>query len=158
MAGDRERLRQTFTEDAELYDQARPCYPTALFEDLARLVGTGHGCRVLEIGCGTGQATLPLAEQGCRIVAVELGAELAEVARRKLARFPVEVLNAAFEDWPLPPDPFDLVIAATSFHWVDPLVRVTKSADALRLGGALATITTSHVAGGSAEFFAQAQD
>jgi SAM-dependent methyltransferase len=125
---------------------------------LARLAGTGRGCRVLEIGCGTGQATLPLAEQGCEIVAVELGAELAAVARRKLERFPVDVQNSTFEDWPLPAEPFDLVIAATSFHWVDPLVRVTKSADALRPGGALATIVTEHVAGGSEEFFAQAQD
>src|SRR5688500_3190142 len=109
MTSDRERLRQTFTEDAELYDQMRPCYPPALFEDLAGLVGAGSGCRVLEIGCGTGQATLPLAEQGCQIVAVELGAELAAVARRKLEPFPVNVLNSTFEDWPLPADPFDLV-------------------------------------------------
>lgn len=158
MPNDRERLRQTFTGDAELYDQARPCYPPALFDDLAHLAGTGGGCRVLEIGCGTGQATLPLAEQGCQIVAVELGPELASVARRKLERFPVDVLNSTFEDWPLLADPFDLVIAATSFHWVDPLVRVTKSADALRLGGALATIATRHVAGGTDEFFAQVQD
>src|SRR4051794_25948283 len=71
------------------------------------------------------------------------------VARCKLEHFPVDVLTSTFEDWPLPTDPFDLVIAATSFHWVDPPVRVTKSADALRLGGALATITTRHVAGGS---------
>jgi SAM-dependent methyltransferase len=113
---------------------------------------------VLEIGPGTGQATVPLAERGCRVVAVELGGDLAAVARRTLARFPaVEVVTAAFEDWPLPAEPFDVVLAATAFHWIDPAVRVVKAADALRPGGALATISTEHIAGGSASFFTEVQ-
>ena len=111
----RERRRATFDEAAELYDRARPRYPPALFDDLADLTGIGPGSRILEIGPGTGQATLPLAERGCRVVAVELGADLAAVARRNLARFPtVEVVTAAFEDWPLPSEPFDLVLASGS--------------------------------------------
>jgi SAM-dependent methyltransferase len=129
-----------------------------MFEDLAGLAGIGPGSRVLEIGPGTGQATLPLAERGCRVVAVELGADLAAVARRNLARFPaVEVVTAAFEGWPLPSEPFDLVLAASAFHWVDPAVRVVKAADALRPGGTLATVTAHHVAGGDEAFFAEVQ-
>jgi SAM-dependent methyltransferase len=129
-----------------------------MFDDLAELAGIGSGSRVLEIGPGTGQATLPLAERGCRIVAVDLGERLAAVARRNLSRFPaVEVVTAAFEDWPLPPEPFDLVLAATAFHWIDPAVRVVKSADALRPGGSLATVATHHVAGGDESFFAETQ-
>jgi SAM-dependent methyltransferase len=154
-----ERLRTTFSEDAERYDRARPGYPVAMYDDLARLAGIGPGCRVLEIGCGTGQATIPLAERGCQIVAVELGAELAEVARRNLARFPdVQVVTAPFVAWPLPPAPIVVVLRATAFHWIDPAVRVFKSADALRPGGALATIATHHVAGGTIPFFHEAQD
>jgi SAM-dependent methyltransferase len=157
--GDRERLRSTFDQAAELYDRVRPRYPPALFDDLAELTGIGPGSRVLEIGPGTGQATIPLAERGCQVVAVELGAHLAAVARRNLARFPaVEVVTAAFEAWPLPSEPFDLVLAATAFHWIDPAVRVDKAADALRPGGWLATIATHHVAGGDESFFAEAQD
>jgi SAM-dependent methyltransferase len=155
---DRGQLRQSFNEAAELYDRARPGYPAALFGDLAALAGIGPGCRVLEIGCGTGQATVPLAERECEIVCVELGANLAAVAQRKLARFPnVRVVVSAFEDWPLPAEPFDCVIAATAFHWLDPAVRVTKAADALRSDGTLATIGTHHVAGGDTEFFAEVQ-
>jgi SAM-dependent methyltransferase len=158
MTQDRERLRSTFDQVADLYDRARPGYPAALFDDLAELAGIGPGARVLEIGPGTGQATIPLAERGCQVVAVELGAGLAAVARRNLARFPeVDVVTAAFEDWPLPAEPFDLVLAATAFHWVDPAVRVDKAADALRPGGALATVATHHVAGGDEAFFAAAQ-
>src|SRR5919202_313975 len=88
----------------------------------------------------------------------DLAADRAAVARRKLARFPAtRVEVAAFEDWPLPPEPFDTVVSATAFHWLDPAVRVTKSADALRPGGALATLATHHVAGGTATFFVEVQ-
>ncbi|WP_079189750.1 class I SAM-dependent methyltransferase [Actinacidiphila paucisporea] len=154
----RARLSRVFDEDAELYDRARPGYPPGLFDDLAELAGTGPGCRVLEVGAGTGKATVPLAERGCRITAVELGAGMAAVARRQLAAFDaVEVVTADFETWPLPAEPFDAVVSATAFHWIDPAVRTTKSADALRPGGALAVVATLHVAGGTRDFFAEAQ-
>ena len=153
-----DRLRTTFNEDAERYQRARPGYPAALFDDLAQLTGFGPGSRVLEIACGTGQATVPLAERGYQIVAVELGENMAAVARRVLAPFPnVEVVTAAFEAWPLPPEPFDLIVCATAFHWLDPAVRYVKCAQALRPGGVLATIATHHVAGGTESFFAEMQ-
>jgi SAM-dependent methyltransferase len=155
---ERVRLRETFDAAAERYDRARPGYPAAMFDDLADLAGVGPGCRVLEIGSGTGQATVPLAQRGCQVIAVELGASLAAVARRNLARFPaVAVVVSAFEDWPLPAEPFDVVITAMAWHWLDPAVRMAKAAAALRPGGALAVISTHHVAGGEEEFFAQVQ-
>jgi SAM-dependent methyltransferase len=155
---DREPLRETFNEAAELYDRVRPGYPAELFSDLAEHAGIGPGTRVLEIGCGTGQLTLPLAERGCAIVAIDIGAELAAIARRKLAAYAsTRIVVAAFEDWPLPPQPFDAVVSATAFHWLDPAVRVAKAAEAIRPGGALATIATHHIAGGDARFFEKVQ-
>ncbi|MDC0772467.1 class I SAM-dependent methyltransferase [Streptomyces sp. HD] len=155
----RGRLSRTFDEDAELYDRARPGYPPELFDDLADVAGTSPGCRVLEVGAGTGKATLPLAERGYRITAVELGSGMAGVARRNLAGFEaVEIVTADFETWPLPQEPFDAVVSATAFHWIDPAVRMAKAADALRPGGALAVVATQHVAGGSEQFFVEVQD
>ncbi|MEV7283440.1 class I SAM-dependent methyltransferase [Streptomyces sp. NPDC093252] len=154
----RARLGRIFDEDAELYDRARPGYPDALFDDLAGMAGAGPGSRVLEVGCGTGQATVPLVRRGCRVVAVEPGARMAAVARRKLAGVAgAEVVTADFETWALPDEPFDVVLAATSFHWLDPAVRVTRAADALRAGGALAVVRTQHVRGGTEEFFVEVQ-
>ncbi|GIG87084.1 class I SAM-dependent methyltransferase [Plantactinospora endophytica] len=155
---DRELLRATFGQDADLYDRARPGYPDQMFADLVALAGLGPQSRVLEIGCGTGQATRPLARLGCTVVAVELSAEMAAVARRHLRDFPnVTVEVAAFEEWTPPLTPFDLVVSATAFHWIDPDVRVGKSADVLRLGGTLALIHSEHVAGGTERFFVDAQ-
>ncbi|MFC6023280.1 class I SAM-dependent methyltransferase [Plantactinospora solaniradicis] len=155
---DRELLRATFGEDAELYDHARPGYPDQVFEDLVRLGGLSPRSRVLEIGCGTGQASRPLARLGGTIIAVELSPELAAVARRNLREFRnVTVEVSPFEHWTPPTTPFDLVISATAFHWIDPAIRVDKAADVLRPGGTLAVVHTEHVAGGTENFFADAQ-
>jgi 16S rRNA A1518/A1519 N6-dimethyltransferase RsmA/KsgA/DIM1 with predicted DNA glycosylase/AP lyase activity len=81
----REEGRATFNQDAELYDRSRPGYPDELIADLVRLAGIAPGSRVLEIGCGTGQLTLPLAKRDCQIVALDIGPDLAAVARRKMA-------------------------------------------------------------------------
>ncbi|MEV7090924.1 class I SAM-dependent methyltransferase [Streptomyces sp. NPDC093085] len=140
-------LRDTFDEDAELYDRARPRYPAPLVAEVAARAGLGPGRRVLEVGPGTGQLTVALARLGCRVTAVELGASLAAVTARNLRPFPdAEVVNAPFEHWPLPPEPYDLMAVATAFHWLDPAVRLPKAAAALRPGGMLAVITTDHVA------------
>jgi trans-aconitate methyltransferase len=149
-------LRKTFGEDAELYDRVRPTYPPGLYDELAALLGDVEQPRVLEIGCGTGQATGPMVERGWSVKAVELSPELSRVARAKLPE--VEVITADFDSWPLPAEKFDLVISATAFHWLDPATRVSKSADALRPGGVLAVVSTHHVAGGSERLFADVQE
>jgi trans-aconitate methyltransferase len=149
-------LRKTFGEDAELYDRVRPTYPAGLYDELAALVGNVHRPRVLEIGCGTGQATGPMLERGWSVKAVELSPELSRVARSKLPE--LEVITTDFDSWPLPAEKFDLVISATAFHWLDPATRVSKSAAALRPGGVLAVVSTHHVAGGSEQLFLDVQD
>ena len=152
-----EKLREIFDEDAELYDRARPGYPEELLDDLGELAGLGPGSRVLEIGPGTGQATLALAARGCSVLAVELGASLAATLRRRAAGLPVEVAVGSFEDHPLPPEPVDAVAAFTAWHWLTAGLRVTRAHAALRPGGSLVTVTTEHVLGGTASFFADAQ-
>src|SRR5215472_6180709 len=104
----RERLRRTFDQVAPLYDRARPDYPEQLFDDLFALANLGPGARVLEIGCGTGKASLSLARRGCELHCVESGAKLAAIARFNLAQFPlVEVATALFETWKPPGFDFD---------------------------------------------------
>ncbi len=146
MTEERNRLRTTFDRVASLYDEARPGYPGALFDDVVSLSGLPPGGRILEIGCGTGQATVPFARRGYRILCVELGENLAAVARRKLAAYPrVEVRTGAFEDWPAEEGAFDLVISATAFHWIDPKIAYPKTARALGSEGAIALFWNEHV-------------
>ena len=152
-----DELRRTFGEDPNLYDRARPGYPAALFAGLAELADIGPASRVAEIGPGTGQATTALLAHGAHVVAVELASSLARALESKLGRASLEVVVSAFEDWQLPPDPFDTVASFTSWHWLDPATRTPKATAALRPGGALVTVTTNHVLGGTDEFFADVQ-
>ncbi len=129
----------------DLYDRARPVYPAAIFDDIVSLGAVPDTGHVLEIGCGTGQATLPLAERGFEVVCVELGPDLAAFARRKLAAFPnVRIVNERFESWE-PDGEYDAVVAFTAFHWIDPEVRFAKTAPILRSGGVLGVVETHHV-------------
>lgn len=151
-------LRERFDEDAERYDRARPRYPSALLDDVMELAHLAPGSRVLEIGCGTGQATVSLAARGCAVLAVELGANLAAVATRHLEPYPhARVVVAPFEDFDLASQPFDAVVAFTSFHWVDPDVGPALVAAALGPGAAFVTVSTDHVAGGTDAFFVDVQ-
>jgi SAM-dependent methyltransferase len=161
VAGDRQRLKTTFDSAAALYQHARPEYPEELFDALAELAGVGAGDRLLEIGCATGKATAPLARRGFRLTCLEIGPQLAAAARRNLARFPdVEVIEGAFETWRPPAgDGFDLLFAATAWHWIDPAVRYQRAWELLRPGGHLAFWSATHVfPDGGDPFFAELQD
>ncbi len=150
---DRSRGRVVFDRVAELYDRARPGYPAAMFDALPL-----SGSRVLEIGCGTGQASVSLAARGCVLTAVELGPRLAAMAAARLAAFgSARVVVADFDRWTPPDAGFDVVFCATAFHWLDPATRADRVADVLRPGGTLATVATHHVAGGTKRFFEDVQ-
>ncbi len=154
-------LRNTFDSAAELYQEARPEYPEALYDALIATAGLSAGDRILEVGCATGKATLPLARRGFRMTCIELGPALASTARRNLAAFPqVEVVASAFETWEPPAvEPFALVFAATAWHWLDPAIRVRRAWELLRPGGHLAYWSATHIfPQGGDPFFAELQE
>jgi SAM-dependent methyltransferase len=157
---DRERLRETFNQAAEMYQRARPEYPDELFDDLIRAAGLAPGARLLEVGCATGKATVPLARRGFRITCVELGPELAAAARRNLAGLDAEVFGASFEDWEPPRgERYDLVYAATAWQWIDPARRYQLAWRVLRPGGHLAFWDGGHVLpDGGDPFFDEIQE
>jgi SAM-dependent methyltransferase len=139
-------LRGTFDEVPELYERARPGYPVDVMDDLVALAQLSPEARIVEIGCGTGQATVPLAERGYAITCVELGARLAALARSKLAQFPgVDVVTADFETWQPARRDYDAVVAFSSFHWLAPETRYLKAEQLLRDRGKLAFVSTAHV-------------
>jgi SAM-dependent methyltransferase len=153
-----EELRRTFDSAADLYDAARPSYPEQLFEDLVDLAGLERRARLLEVGCGTGQATRALLERGFTVVCVEMGPRLAERARGNLAGLPVEIHVAPFEAWEGEPGAFDLVFAATAWRWIDPAARYRQAHRFLAPGGHLAFWSALHaIPAGFDPFFAEIQ-
>lgn len=124
-------MAESFGVGPDRYDRARPGYPGALVQ---RIVGASPGTELVDVGCGTGIAARQFQAAGCSVVGVEPDARMADFARaRGLA---VEV--ATFEAWDPGDRTFDAVIAAQSWHWVDPVAGAAKAAVLLRPGGRLA--------------------
>ena len=152
------RRRESFDLVAEDYNVYRSPYPQEVVDTVIAASNLHHGSRVLEIGCGTGQLSVPLAQHGIDLLALELGPHLAALARRNLKRFAnVQVEVSSFEEWPMPSQKFDAVVSASAFHWLDPAVRFSKSAQALHQGGFLTILHVHHVRGGTPGFFADTQ-
>lgn len=131
--------RQVYDKIPRLYDRARPGYPVALFDDIVAYADLTADARILEIGCGAGQATLPLAQRGYTVDAIDLGAQLVAVARDNLASFAkVKVRQADFDTVELEPARYDMILSATAFHWLDPATRFYKAHRLLKARGTLA--------------------
>ncbi|MEY2423277.1 MAG: hypothetical protein QOI95_3344 [Acidimicrobiaceae bacterium] len=138
---DRHDLGRVFDEVPDLYDRVRPSYPDELFSDLVAITGIDESSAVLEVGCGTGQATRSLAALGCAVTAVELGEGMAALARQRLANASnVEVETSSFESWDDRGRRFDVLVAASSWHWVDPSIGWSRAHDVLHPGGWMALL------------------
>jgi SAM-dependent methyltransferase len=124
-------MAQSFGTDAQRYDRARPRYPDAL---VTRVVSGSPGPDVLDVGCGTGIAGRQFQAAGCSVLGVEPDARMAGFARD--SGLDVEV--ASFETWEPAGRTFDAVIAAQSWHWIDPDVGAAKVVQVLRPSGRLA--------------------
>ena len=150
--------RFAFDQIANVYKVARPDYPEALIEDVLSYADLKQSDHILEVGCGTGQATKRFAKRGFPIVAMDPGPEMLRGAREDLAGFSnVELLETTFEAWPANRGAFRLFIAAQSWHWVSPEMRFTKAAEALSPNGSLAVF--GHVPVGlPTELLAQFKD
>lgn len=159
--GRREKLRHTFDAAAGTYHQARTRYPDALYDRLAAVTDLCPGTVVLELGPATGVATVELARRGAAVTGVELGENLVAEARRNLAGFPdVEIIHGSFDTWEPPAwGSFDLVVAASCWHWMDPDTRHERAHRHLRAGGHLAHWSAGHVIPADGDpFFAELQE
>lgn len=130
----------------EQYDRRRPGYPPAAFQRLQQVARLPAGAQILEIGPGTGQATRWLLNADYDVTGVEPDARLIDIARQRLVGLEDQLTlhHGRFEDTPLPASHFDLVLAATSWHWLDPDIAPHRAADALRPGGTVALLWNAH--------------
>jgi len=132
-------LEWTFNTDAALYEKMRPGYPEALYRDIFAACPIGRGSGAVEIGIGGGQATLPILQTGCSVLAVEYGEKLAALCRGKFADHPeFSCVTARFEECSLPEKSYDLIYSASAFHWIPEEVGYRKVFASLKSGGVFA--------------------
>ena len=132
-------LEGTFDKAATLYDKMRPGYSDELYRAIFDYAKVGPESNALEVGPGTGQATLPMLKTGCALTAVEYGENLASRLKEKFSGYPgFTVITDKFEDAPLEKDNYDLVYSATAFHWIPEKEGYEKVYSILKRGGVFA--------------------
>jgi len=93
-------LKYLFDEAVLNYEKRRPNYGTELFEDVIKYAEITMDKSLLEVGCGTGQATEPFLKTKCSVTAVELGENLASYTREKFKIYEnFNVVQSPFEDY-----------------------------------------------------------
>lgn len=132
-------FEKTFDNAALDYDASRPAYPEELYADILRYKAVGSDSRILEIGMGTGKAAAPFLAAGCIFTGIEPGGNLAALASERFGKFDnFSCLNLTLQDYDCPEGSYDLIYAATAFHWIPEEYGYKRVFELLKSGGAFA--------------------
>ncbi|TFE19376.1 class I SAM-dependent methyltransferase [Cohnella luojiensis] len=139
--------KETFDEVALEYEKCRPTYPNEMFVDILNYSKIDKEDNILEIGCGTGQATSGLVNNGyCNITCIELGKNLAQMTSEKFHSYKsIQVINSSFEQWDGKDHCFQLAISGTAFHFIEPKFGYRKVWELLSKDGSIGFFWTIHV-------------
>jgi SAM-dependent methyltransferase len=127
----------SFDMAAASYAANRPSYPSELLDAVEELTGCPlAGARVVDVGAGTGLATMLLRARGANVVAIEPGRGMASQFRLSLPEVPLVIGDG--NNLPLAPASVDVLTYAQAWHWTDQRKSVPEALRVLRTGGALA--------------------
>jgi ubiquinone/menaquinone biosynthesis C-methylase UbiE len=140
----------TFSGTARYYAQFRLPYPSALIEQLLEeRRGASREESLLDLACGPGRLTIPLAPFFRDVTAVDLEAEMIEQARQDALRHGVTNVLwhvGKVEDLEIPPQSLGMITIGEAFHRVDQRRVLENGRRWLRPGG------TFVILGGTSNF------
>ncbi len=126
---------------AIFYDQYRPGYPESLFDFLILRTSLLENDHVLDLGCGTGQLALPLAQRGFSVMGVDNDSAMIALLNSKCSEYKVSTLISRAEDFDFTSAEYKLVTMGRSFHWTDKKLILEKLYAALLKGSIVAIIS-----------------
>jgi ubiquinone/menaquinone biosynthesis C-methylase UbiE len=132
---------RSFELVADVYERARPEYPSEAIAWLAQQLDLREGRTVLDLGAGTGKLTRALVPTGARVIAIEPGEAMLGELRRVVPG--VDAFVGAAEAIPLEDASVDAVTVGQAFHWFRHDEAVPELHRVLRPGGAVALIWNS---------------
>lgn len=144
-----------FTGTAQFYAKFRLCYPRELIEMIVGFYPQAGRSRVLDLGCGTGQLTVPLSSYFEQAVGVDINAEMIEQARRESLRQGID--NVEWHHMPAEEvdrlhQPYDLIVSGNSFHWMDRELILNKSYELLNDKGGMVILAGNSVWNGEQDW------
>ena len=133
-----ELRKDWYSPVADAYNKIRPRYPQKIINNAIEIAGIKPQNKILELGCGPGNATVAFVEREFNMVCLEPSLPACKLARQNCVAYPnVEIQQTTFEEWQLTENQFHAVLAATSFHWMNQKTVYQKAADALQDDGVL---------------------
>ena len=136
---ERKTFEKTFDGAALDYDKSRPAYIKEIYEDILHYEQINSDSNVLEIGLGTGKASQPILDTRCHFIGIEPGKHLADLARTRYQAYEnFSLLNQTLQDFVSADHSFDLIYAATAFHWIPEDYGYNRVFHLLKPGGAFA--------------------
>ncbi len=131
-------LKTTFSRVSELYNYSRPDYPQKLIDDIIKISKINNKSKILDIGCGSGQATFDFEKSAhCHIFGLDISNELIDIAKKKNTLKNINFVVGSFETYNFK-DKFNLIISAQAFHWLDPNIVYNKTYNLLNKSGYVA--------------------
>ena len=113
------RQRRVWSRRVNTWDHHAPAGLEKVTAAVLAAADARPGSRVVDLGCGTGQLSLPLAERGARVLAVDVSPEMItrlEGNARDRSLPSVEGIAAPIENLSLPAGSIDLVVTSYALH------------------------------------------
>jgi SAM-dependent methyltransferase len=135
-----------FAGTARRYLEYRPPYPEALLTDLRNRAGVRGGV-LLDLGCGPGRLTFPLAPHFDSVVAVDVEPEMiavGETAASARGAANIRWIVARAEDLDIEPSSIDLITIGEAFHRMDRQSIARQATRWLKPRACLATLGQMH--------------
>jgi SAM-dependent methyltransferase len=136
-------------ETAMYYARYRRGYPPAAVDAIAEALGLGVDDLVVDLGCGSGQLSMPLAARVRAVVGVDPEPDMLRLARRTATEYGVDNISwllGADTDVPtlghvLGDRTVGAVTIALAIHWMDRDTLFPAIRPLLRPGGGIAVVT-----------------
>jgi SAM-dependent methyltransferase len=103
------------------------------------LVGDIRGRTVVDLGCGTGENLIPLAERGARVIGMDISPDLIAIAQKRLNDANLQASLSAGDAYNtgLPDESVDIIFCAALIHHLDIKLVRDEMWRVLRKGGAI---------------------
>lgn len=111
-----------FAGTAEFYAKYRPEYPEMVFHDIVHFYKLDGRGDMLDIGCGTGELSLPLAKYFNKVLAIDPDPDMLKLAKGKATKEKISTIEwrqGSSKDLSDIKNQFRLIGLGQSFHWMD---------------------------------------
>lgn len=117
------------TQYDDWYSQKKGAFVDRVETDLAfGMLKLELGMKVLDVGCGTGNFSMKLAERGCVVTGIDVSEEMLKVAREKAAEkslsisyLQMDATELAFDD-----GAFDVVLTMAAVEFIEDTARAVE--------------------------------